>query len=147
MDEARWDMVLGVNLIGLIALNEGLMEVLNENGRITCLSSAIGGIAGNAGQANYSTSKGGVIGYAQALAPVLAEKNIAISVVAPGFIETAMTAAMPMMTREVARRLCNLSQGGKPQDVAEAITFLSSPGAAGMTGQVLRVCGGNFIGA
>ncbi len=146
MDEARWDMVLGVNLIGLIALNKALLALLKDNGRIICLSS-IGGIAGNAGQTNYAASKAGVIGYIQALAPSLASRGIAVNAVAPGFIETAMTAAMPMMTREVARRLCNLSQGGHPEDVAEAVTFLASPGAAGLTGQVLRVCGGNFVGA
>lgn len=146
MDAARWDMVLGVNLIGLIALNEGLIGHLNENGRIICMSS-IGGIAGNPGQTNYAASKAGVIGYVQALAPMLVERGIAVNAVAPGLIETAMTAAMPTMTREVARRLCNLTQGGLPEDVADAVTFLASPGAAGMTGQVLRVCGGNFVGA
>lgn len=146
MDEARWDMVLGVNLIGLIALNEGLLPLLNDSGRIICLSS-VGGISGNAGQTNYAASKAGVIGYVQALAPSLVTRAIAINAVAPGFIETAMTAAMPFGTREVARRLCNLSQGGLPEDVAEMVTFLASPGAAGLTGQVLRVCGGNYVGA
>ena len=146
MDAERWDMVLGVNLIGLIALNEGLLEQLNEHGRIICMSS-IGGIAGNPGQTNYAASKAGVIGYVQALAPMLADRGIAVNAVAPGLIETAMTAAMPTMTREVARRLCNLTQGGLPEDVADAVTFLASPGAAGMTGEVLRVCGGSFVGA
>lgn len=146
MDAERWDMVLGVNLVGLIALNEGLMPQLKDGGRIVCMSS-VGGIAGNAGQTNYAASKAGVIGYVQALAPRLAERGIAVNAVAPGFIETAMTAAMPFGTREVARRLCNLSQGGQPEDVAEAVTFLASPGAAGLTGQVLRVCGGNYVGA
>jgi 3-oxoacyl-[acyl-carrier protein] reductase len=68
-------------------------------------------------------------------------------VVAPGFIETRLTAAIPMGTREVARRLSNLSQGGLPHDVAEVITFLSSPGASALCGQTVRVCGGNFVGA
>ena len=146
MDAARWDTVLGVNLIGLIALNNALMPQLKNNGRIICLSS-VGGITGNAGQTNYAASKAGVIGYVQALAPGLAERGVSVNAVAPGFIETAMTAAMPFGTRQVARRLCNLSQGGQPEDVAEAVTFLASPGAAGLTGQVLRVCGGNYVGA
>ena len=81
------------------------------------------------------------------LAAAVAEKGIAVNAVAPGFIETRLTAAIPFATREVARRLCNLSQGGLPEDVAETITFLASPGASGLSGEVLRICGGNFIGA
>ena len=66
---------------------------------------------------------------------------------APGFVETRMTAAMPTMTREAARRLANLAQGARPEDIAEVVTFLASPGAAGLCGQVVRVCGGSLIGA
>ncbi len=146
MEPERWDQAISVNLTGLIAVNERLKALLRDGGRIVCLAS-IAGIAGNLGQANYAASKAGVIGYVQALAPVLAERGIAVNAVAPGFIETKMTAAIPFATRQVARRLCNLSQGGLPQDVAELITFLSSPGAAGMTGEVLRICGGSFVGA
>lgn len=146
MDADRWDMVLNVNLISLIALNEGLLETLNDNGRIVCLSS-IGGIAGNIGQTNYAASKAGVIGYIKALSKVVADRGITVNAIAPGFIETQMTAQIPVATREVARRLCNLAQGGQPEDVAEVITFLASPGAAGMTGEVVRVCGGNYVGA
>jgi 3-oxoacyl-[acyl-carrier protein] reductase len=99
------------------------------------------------GQTNYATSKAGVIGYVQAIAPALAGRGVAVNALAPGFIETQMTAAIPFGTREAARRLCCLGQGGLPEDVAEAATFLASPGAAGLCGEVLRVCGGNFIGA
>ena len=113
---------------------------------MVCLSS-IGGIAGNVGQTNYGATKAGVIGLVEALAPTVAARGIAVNAVAPGFIETRMTAAIPAATREVARRLSNLSQGGLPEDVAAAITFLCSPGAAGLSGRVLRVCGGNLIGA
>jgi 3-oxoacyl-[acyl-carrier protein] reductase len=146
MDKDRWDMVLDINLRCLIALNEALLNDIRDGGRIICLSS-IGGIAGNVGQTNYAATKAGVIGYVEGLAPALQARRITVNAVAPGFIETRMTAAIPLATREVARRLCNLSQGGLPQDIAEAITFLASPGAAGLNGQVLRVCGGNFIGA
>jgi len=146
MKPDRWDQAMRVNLICLIAVNETLTPLLRDGGRIVCLAS-IAGIAGNLGQTNYAASKAGVIGYVQALAPTLADRGIAVNAVAPGFIETKMTAAIPFATRQVARRLCNLSQGGLPQDVAEAITFLSSPGAAGMTGEVLRICGGSFVGA
>jgi len=146
MDEARWNMVLEVNLRALIRLNEGLRDLLRDHGRIICLSS-IGGIAGNVGQTNYAATKAGVIGYVEGLAPELAERGITVNAVAPGFIETQMTAAMPMTTREGARRLSSLSQGGQPEDIAETITFLATPGAAGLTGAVIRVCGGSLIGA
>jgi 3-oxoacyl-[acyl-carrier protein] reductase len=105
------------------------------------------GIAGNAGQTNYATSKAGVIGRVQALAPELAERGLTINAVAPGFIETRMTATIPVAIREVARRLSALGQGGQPEDVAQAIVFLASPGAHGITGRTLRVCGGAFVGA
>lgn len=146
MDESRWNAVLDVNLMSLIRVNEALLDFLRDEGRIICLSS-IGGIAGNVGQTNYAATKAGVIGYVEGLAPLLATRSITVNAIAPGFIETKMTAAIPLATREVARRLCNLSQGGQPKDIAEAITFLATPGASGMTGEVLRVCGGSFIGA
>jgi 3-oxoacyl-[acyl-carrier protein] reductase len=81
------------------------------------------------------------------MAPVLAARGIAVNAIAPGFIETRLTAAIPFATREGARRLCNLSQGGLPIDVAEALTFLCSPGAQGLSGNVIRVCGGSLVGA
>jgi 3-oxoacyl-[acyl-carrier protein] reductase len=146
MTKDQWSMVLGVNLLGLIRCNEKLLDSIRDGGRIIALSS-VGGIAGNAGQTNYAATKAGLIGYVQALAPMVASRGITVNAVAPGLIETRMTAAMPMGTREVARRLCSLMQGGLPEDIAETITFLASPGATGITGEVLRVCGGNFLGA
>lgn len=146
MDDSRWNMVLEVNLRALVRLNEGLLPHLADHGRIVCLSS-IGGIAGNVGQTNYAATKAGVIGYVQGLAPTLADRGITVNAIAPGFIETQMTAAMPVTTREGARRLSSLSQGGLPQDIGETVTFLASPGAAGLTGTVTRVCGGSLIGA
>jgi 3-oxoacyl-[acyl-carrier protein] reductase len=144
MDLDRWNLTLGVNLSAVIRLTETLP--LAEGARIVCLSS-IAGIAGNVGQTNYSASKCGIIGYVQALAPTLADRGIAVNAIAPGFIETRLTKAIPVATREVARRLCNLSQGGLPTDIAETATFLSTPGAAGLAGNVIRVCGGNLVGA
>ncbi|HOX37964.1 MAG TPA: 3-oxoacyl-ACP reductase [Candidatus Brocadiia bacterium] len=146
MDDKLWDQALGVNLLSVIRVNEKLIGQIREGGRIVCLSS-IAGIAGNFGQTNYSASKAGIIGYVQALSKELAPKGITVNAMAPGFIETRLTAAIPLMTREVARRLCNLSQGGLPSDVAETAVYLSSPGAVGHTGQILRVCGGSFVGA
>ena len=121
-------------------------KVLNDHGNVVCLSS-IGGIAGNAGQTNYGATKAGLIGYVQTAAKAHAERGITINAVAPGFIETRMTAEMPFALREAGRRLNSLSQGGQPEDVAELITFLATPGASGITGNVIRVCGQSLIGA
>lgn len=141
-----WDQVFDVNLLSLMRVNDALLPKVRENGRIVCTAS-VAGIAGNMGQTSYAATKAGLIGYVEALAPTLASRGITMNAVAPGFIETKMTAAMPMATREVARRLCDLVQGGLPEDVAEVVTFLASPGATGVTGKVLRVCGGNYVGA
>ncbi|HEX4871682.1 MAG TPA: 3-oxoacyl-ACP reductase [Nevskiaceae bacterium] len=143
-----WDQVLEINLGAILRINRELLagKGLNPGARIVCISS-IGGIAGNAGQTNYGATKAGVIGYVEAMAPLLARQGGAINAVAPGFIETQMTAQMPMGPREVGRRLNALSQGGLPIDIAEAVTFLASPLAAGVNGRTLRVCGQNFVGA
>ncbi|MEZ4321324.1 MAG: 3-oxoacyl-ACP reductase [Myxococcota bacterium] len=146
MKPELWDLTLDVNLSSVIRMTEQLDGVLGKNARIVCLSS-IAGIAGNVGQTNYSTSKAGIIGYVDAASAKYARRGIAVNAIAPGFIETRLTDAIPVATREVARRLCNLSQGGQPWDIAQAVTFLASPGAAGLCGQTLRVCGGSFVGA
>jgi 3-oxoacyl-[acyl-carrier protein] reductase len=148
MDDARWDSVLAVNLLAPLRLTEGLVAngSLGDGARVVGLSS-IAGIAGNRGQTNYGTTKAGMIGLTQALAPVLAEKGITINAVAPGFIETQMTAAIPLATREVGRRLNSLLQGGQPVDVAETIAYFASPASNAVTGNVVRVCGQGMIGA
>jgi 3-oxoacyl-[acyl-carrier protein] reductase len=148
MDDARWDSVLAVNLLAPQRLAEGLVEkgAIGEGGRIVGLSS-MAGIAGNRGQTNYAATKAGMIGMTQALAPVLAEKGITINAVAPGFIETKMTDAIPLATREVGRRLNSLFQGGKPVDVAEAIAYFASPASNAVTGNTIRVCGQAWLGA
>ncbi len=147
MTPALWDMVLDINLGAILNINERLLQSgLKPGARFVCISS-IGGIGGNAGQTNYAATKAGVIGYAEALAPILAKKGMAINAVAPGFIETQMTAAMPMANREVGRRVNSLAQGGLPQDIAEAVTFFASPLAMGINGKTLRVCGQNWLGA
>ncbi|MFT4623332.1 MAG: 3-oxoacyl-[acyl-carrier protein] reductase [Myxococcota bacterium] len=144
MKADKWDLTLAVNLEAVIRLTTELP--LADGGRVVNLSS-IAGIAGNMGQTNYAASKAGVIGFTRALAPTLADRGVAVNAIAPGFIETRLTAAIPAATREGARRLSNLSQGGLPADIAEAATFFSSPGAAGLCGQILRVCGGSLVGA
>jgi 3-oxoacyl-[acyl-carrier protein] reductase len=148
MPEKHWDMVLSINLLAILAIDKVLLgdKVINEHGRIICLSS-IGGIAGNMGQTNYGATKAGLIGYVKSQSQTLGERSITLNAVAPGFIETRMTAEMPFMIREAGRRMNSLSQGGQPEDVAELITFLSTPGAGGISGNVIRVCGQSLIGA
>jgi len=141
-----WDTVLGVNLGAIVRTTAALEPHLHDHGRVVCLSS-IAGLAGNVGQTAYAASKAGVVGFVRATAERLADRGVTVNAVAPGFIETRMTAAVPLAIREVARRLSALGQGGQPEDVAQAITFLASPGAQGITGRTLRVCGGAFIGA
>jgi 3-oxoacyl-[acyl-carrier protein] reductase len=148
MEEDQWDAVLAVNLTSQVRINEALLEngTLREQGRIVSVSS-FSGLAGNRGQVNYATTKAGVIGTVEALAPVLAERGATINAVAPGFIETQMTAAMPAATREAGRRMNSLSQGGLPVDVAETIAWFASPASGGVNGNVVRVCGQGLIGA
>jgi 3-oxoacyl-[acyl-carrier protein] reductase len=148
MPEHYWDMVLAINLGAIMAVDAALHAsgALRDEGRIVCLSS-IGGIAGNVGQTNYAATKSALIGYVAAEAPKHGARGICVNAVAPGFIETRMTAAMPFMIREAGRRMNSLSQGGQPEDVAELITFLSMPGASGITGNTIRVCGQSLVGA
>jgi 3-oxoacyl-[acyl-carrier protein] reductase len=120
--------------------------VLRDGGRIVAVSS-VSGIAGNRGQTNYATSKAGVIGLVDAFAAELAKRNGTINAVAPGFIETAMTGAMPLVVREGGRRLNSMLQGGLPVDVAETIAWLASPASGGVNGNLVRVCGQALIGA
>jgi 3-oxoacyl-[acyl-carrier protein] reductase len=148
MDEDQWDMVLAINLQSQLRINELLLseDLLRPEGRIVGVSS-VSGIAGNRGQVNYATSKAGVIGLVESLAPVVAARPATINAVAPGFIETQMTAAMPLTTRQAGRRMNSLSQGGLPVDVAETIAWLASPGSAGVNGNVVRICGQSILGA
>lgn len=148
MTEDRWDAVIAVNLLAPQRLTEGLFGngTLAEGGRVVGLSS-MAGIAGNRGQTNYAATKAGMIGLTDALAPVLAEKNITINAVAPGFIETKMTEAIPFATREVGRRLNSLYQGGQPVDVAETIAYFANPASNAVTGNTIRVCGQAMLGA
>jgi 3-oxoacyl-[acyl-carrier protein] reductase len=148
MDEELWDAVLAVNLTSQERLNDSLLaeDALRPGGRIVSVSST-SGIAGNAGQTNYATSKAGVIGMVQSMAPALAARGCTINAVAPGFIETRMTAAMPTLTREAGRRMNSMAQGGQPVDVAETVAWLASPGSGGVNGNVVRVCGQSLLGA
>jgi 3-oxoacyl-[acyl-carrier protein] reductase len=147
MDEERWNAVLGVNLVAPERITEELLAqgVIHDNGRIVGVAS-IAGIAGNVGQTNYATSKAGVIGLVDSLEGGL-ERGITVNAVAPGFIETQMTAAVPFATREVGRRMNAMSQGGRPVDVAETIAWFANPASTAVTGNVVRVCGQMMLGA
>jgi 3-oxoacyl-[acyl-carrier protein] reductase len=148
MPEERWTQLMEINLSSEERINEALLakQLLQPNGRIVCVSS-MSGIAGNSGQTNYAASKAGVIGMVEAMAPELAKRKATINAVAPGFIETQMTAAMPIGPREAGRRLSSLSQGGLPVDVAETIAWFASPASTGVTGNTVRVCGQSLLGA
>jgi 3-oxoacyl-[acyl-carrier protein] reductase len=153
MDGSRWDSVIAVNIESQLRMNRTLLnsELFNRpegtvGPRVVSLAST-SGIAGNRGQSNYAASKAGVMGMVSASSAQLQARHGTINAVAPGFIETEMTAKMPFATREVARRLNSLNQGGRPEDVAETIAYLASPAAAGTSGLTLRVCGQNLVGA
>ena len=148
MDDGRWNSVLAVNLIAPVRITEGLIDNggLNDGGRVIGVSS-IAGIAGNRGQTNYGTTKASVIGLVESFSEKLAPKGITVNAVAPGFIETQMTAAIPFATREAGRRMNSLQQGGQTIDVAETIAYFAAPSSAAVTGNVVRVCGQSLLGA
>jgi 3-oxoacyl-[acyl-carrier protein] reductase len=148
MTDAVWQSVIDINLCAQERIDDALLDagILRDGGRIIGVSS-ISGIAGNLGQTNYATSKAGVIGRVQSMAPHLRARGITINAVAPGFIETQMTAKIPLTIREAGRRMNSMSQGGQPVDVAQTIAWLAHPGSAGVSGQVVRVCGQSLIGA
>lgn len=148
MKEQSWDQVVNINFSAVAAIDRMLLSenILRDQARLVYLSS-ISGVAGNFGQTNYALTKAALIGYVAAQAPLLAGRGICINAVAPGFIETAMTQDMPFMAREIGRRLNSVKQGGQPRDVAELITFLCTPGACGISGETIRVCGQGLVGA
>ncbi len=150
MPEKWWDMTLEINLAAAQRISDTLLTegVLQDGGSIIGVASMVG-ISGQRGQTNYAASKAGVIGYVEYMArdAALLKRGINVNAVAPGFIETQMTASIPVMTREVGRRLNSLSQGGQPEDVAEAIAWLVDPTTSAVNGLTLRVCGQNWLGA
>ncbi|MBK3562019.1 3-oxoacyl-ACP reductase [Streptomyces sp. MBT56] len=149
MPADRWAQVIDVNLDSVLRTTDELLTsgTLNRGGRVVATAS-IAGIAGNNGQTNYAASKAGVIGLVRSLGPrAAAEHGVTVNAVAPGFIETKMTAAVPLFIREAGRRMNSLAQGGLPVDVAEAVAWFAQPGSTAVNGQVLRVCGQSLLGA
>ena len=150
MKEERWSAVLDVNLGSVLHTTDHLLHqgaLRAGTGRIIATAS-IAGLAGNAGQTNYGASKAGIVGFVRALAPRAAEEyGVSVNAVAPGFIETKMTGAMPFFLRQAGRRMSALNQGGLPRDVAETTAWYAHPASGGVTGQVVRVCGQSLLGA
>lgn len=148
MSENFWDQVIAINLTAVLNLTEKALAqgLMPEGGRIINTSS-ISGIAGNFGQTNYTATKAALIAFGEGMGAELHARGITVNAIAPGFIETDMVKTMPFMTRMFAERLTSLAQAGKPADIAEAAAFLAHPAAQGVNGQVLRVCGGSFLGA
>lgn len=143
MSEADWDAVIDTNLKGAFHCIKAVQRTMlrNRSGRIIQISS-ISGVRGNAGQANYSAAKAGLIGLTKSVARELASRNITVNAVAPGFVDTEMTRELGTVVIEQALSQVPLGRLGKPEDVAAAVAFLASPEAAYITGQVLGVDGG-----
>ena len=147
MREEDWDAVLATNLKGIFNFCKPASRIMLKarSGRIINISSVVA-LLGNAGQSNYAAAKAGIIGFSKSLARELASRNVTVNVIAPGFIETEMTAALPENAREELQARIPLGRIGSTDDIAGAVEFLASPAAAYITGQVLCVDGGMAMG-
>lgn len=146
MSEQDWDLVLGVNLKGVFNCTQAVIRAMvkQRGGRIVNISSVVGQM-GNPGQANYAASKAGIMGFTKTVAREAAGRGITANVVAPGFINTEMTASLPEKVREGFLQQIPLARMGQPEDVAEAVFWLCSEGASYITGQVIHVNGGLYM--
>ncbi len=146
MSDEDWDDVLGVNLRGTFLCTRAVIRPMakQKSGKIVNIASVVGTM-GNAGQANYGASKAGVIGFTKTVAREYASRGINVNAIAPGYIETPMTEALPEKAKEELKRMIPMDRLGKPEDVAEAVLFLVSEAASYITGQVLHVNGGIYM--
>ena len=142
MNENDWDLVISVNLKSVFNLTKAVQKVMLKQrfGSIINMSSVVG-VSGNAGQSNYSASKAGIIGFTKSIAQELGSRNIRCNAVAPGFIETEMTAQLPDEIKEGWIKDIPLKRTGKPEDVANLCLFLGSDLSSYISGQVINVCG------
>ena len=143
MDEQQWDMVININLKSAFNFIHAVTPIMmkQRSGSIINMSSVVG-VSGNAGQANYSASKAGMIGLAKSIAKEFGSRGIRANAIAPGFIITEMTGALPDKVREEWEKQIPLRRGGTPEDVANVALFLASDLSSYVTGQVITVCGG-----
>ena len=143
MTEGQWDAVINVNLKSAFNFIHAVLPIMmrQKSGSIINMASVVG-VHGNAGQANYAASKAGLIALAKSIAQEVGSRGIRANAIAPGFIETAMTAALPDNVREEWVKKIPLRRGGKPEDIAEVAVFLASDMSAYVTGQVIQVDGG-----
>ncbi len=146
MADGEWTDVLEVNLASVVNLTRTALSRLCDGARIVNVSS-VTGFSGNFGQTNYAMAKGGLIGFTRTMVPELEPRQITMTAVAPGLIETAMTAKVPLLNREIAKQMTSLAQAGQPEDVAMTVEFLARRDAWPLRGQIVRVDGGMFFGA
>jgi 3-oxoacyl-[acyl-carrier protein] reductase len=146
MTEEDWDAVLGVNLKGTFNCTKAVIKHMSKqrSGKIVNIASVVGEM-GNAGQANYSASKAGVIGFTKTVAREFAQRGINVNAIAPGYIQTSMTDALPDKAKEELKRMIPMERLGQPEDVAQAVLFLVSEASSYITGHVLNVNGGIYM--
>ena len=146
MKDDDWNDIINTNLSSVFRLSKacirGMMKA--RKGRIISIASVVGAM-GNAGQTNYAAAKAGIMGFSKALAREVASRGITVNVVAPGFVETDMTRALPEAQKDILLKEIPLTRLGQPQDIAAAVAFLAGPGAGYITGHTLHVNGGMYV--
>jgi 3-oxoacyl-[acyl-carrier protein] reductase len=146
MKEEDWDRVIAINLKGAFNCTQAVIRsmIKNRSGKIVNVAS-VSGVMGNAGQANYAASKAGLIGFTKSVAKEVAARGIQVNAVAPGFIDTEMTAVLPEQVRQEFLRLIPMGRSGRPEEVAELVAFLVSSASEYITGQVIHISGGMYM--